>query len=84
MAGSDAENQHAGPNDATYISGGPISTATIHGQRGFLRSSLMPRLYPEKGIGGKANERCNVKDSIRTAPGRGTPFVGEGGREQSG
>lgn len=37
--------QHAGPKDATYSPGSPISEATIHGQRRFFRSSLISGSY---------------------------------------
>jgi hypothetical protein len=41
-------SQHAGPNDATYSTGSPISSAAIHGQRR-LRSSLMARILSRDG-----------------------------------
>ncbi len=53
--------QHAGPNDTTDSTGKPISRAIIHDQTGFLQSSLMPRVYPETRVIGKANLRCDFR-----------------------
>ena len=54
-------NAHANPNDATYSTGSPISRATIHSQRDFLRSSLIPEFYRGCGNRGKANLRCDFR-----------------------
>src|SRR5262245_1772468 len=54
-------NQHAGPNDATYSTGSPTSRTTIHGQRGFLRSSVMPAYYRQRAECGKTNLRCDFR-----------------------
>src|SRR5262245_19973381 len=64
-------SQHAGPNEATYITGSPISRDTIHGQRGFLRSSLMPGFYPEQGDRGKTNSRTDFRSTGRRRYRRG-------------
>src|SRR5262245_15389611 len=71
-SGVAAANQHAGPNDATYSTGSPISSATIHGQTGF-RSSLMPGFYGENGNGGKANLCCSFRTTGHGAPLRSNP-----------
>ncbi len=48
--------QHTGPNEVTYKTGSPISTATIHGQRpNLFRSSLMPEVYRETTGCGKGD-----------------------------